>query len=93
MCGQIEIFTNKSPDVSDEELDTPSTSKGKSKSSVKKKAAKKFRKQPNWKKCSKFQKNLNTLPIDNIIEKFPELNNLTPTEIFYNFLPSEYWKN
>ena len=47
VSGQIEIFTNKSPDVSDEELDTPSTSKGKSKSSVKKKAAKKFRKQPN----------------------------------------------
>ena len=29
VCGQIEIFTNKSPDVSDEKLDTPSTQSSK----------------------------------------------------------------
>ncbi len=49
-----------------------------------------MRKQPNWKKCGKFQRTLNTLPTNNIIEAFPELSNLTPTELFYKFLPSDY---
>lgn len=93
VCGQIELFINRSPEVSDEELDTPSTSQVKTKSRIKKGSVKKLRKQPNWKKCSTFQRNLNTLPTDNIAETFPDLSSLTPTEIFYKFLPYDYLEN
>ena len=39
---QIKVFTNKSPEVSDDELDTPSTPKVKAKTRIAKEATKKY---------------------------------------------------
>ena len=60
----MKVFTNKSSEVYDEELDTPITSKVKAKLRIKKKTAKMLQKQSNWKKYDKFQRFLNVLPSD-----------------------------
>lgn len=91
VCGQLQIFTHRSVNVSDEEMIASEPSTSKTEPSLKnKRQSKKEDMKLNWNKNASFQKSLETINNIKLCELFPELTNLSPAEISHKFLPIEY---
>lgn len=92
VCGQVEIFTHRSPNVSDDEAiaSIPSTSQAEPSLKRKRKLPDNKIIKPSWNKNSSFKKSLDTINTKKLCESFTELTNLSPAEIFHKILSMEY---